>query len=171
MSEPVQAFHLNTYSGTASDTMISAICTMHLHRFTSLESENITTYRQAYRRIMTDISSIARGTSRIANTQMMLIRTNYTLPLVNPDWSIGPVVFVKRICLRLFYDHERLRPYLIDAEDSQLKNISISSTGAEIWAESYWLRLPYAVKLGSRGSKVIDGGFRSELIFNVNINR
>lgn len=124
-----------------------------------------------YRRIMTDISSIARGTSRIANTQMMLIRTNYTLPLVNPDWSIGPVVFVKRICLRLFYDHERLRPYLIDAEDSQLKNISISSTGAEIWAESYWLRLPYAVKLGYRGSKVIDGGFRSELIFNVNINR
>lgn len=120
-----------------------------------------------YAALLGDATDIARGTKRIRNDKLALFKANYTMPLFNPDWSIGPICYIKRVNARLFFDAERVkyRPYA--KEDAKL--YKYRTTGAEVWMESHWLRLPYKVNLGMRYSKIIGGGYRSDLLMSINV--
>lgn len=121
-----------------------------------------------YRLLLGDAIGIARGTHRIRNSKMTLIRANYTMPLVCPDWSLGPVCYIKRINGRLFFDYEKLRiaPY-VTTPTRQAREFK--SVGLETWIESHWLRLPYLISLGYRGTIVNGSDFMGEMLFGINI--
>ncbi len=121
---------------------------------------------QTYTQLIGDATNNPRGTTTLRNTHSRLLRLNYTLPLLNPDLSLGPLCYIKRICLRAFYDTQRIKTCPIYNE-ATCQWTTRSSAGSEIWAESYLLRLPYAFRIGYRGSQVIDGQYKSEIIFAV----
>lgn len=121
---------------------------------------------QTYTLIMGDATNNPRGTTSVRNTSSHLLRLNYTLPVVNPDLSIGPLCYVKRICLRAFYDTQRIKTCPIYNEDNSHWTTR-SSVGGEVWTESYWLRLPYSFRIGYRGAQIISGKYKSEMILGV----
>lgn len=123
---------------------------------------------QTYKLLMSNYVGNARGTTSIRNTQSALLSFNYTLPLVAPDLSIGPICYIKRICLRGFCDTQRLHTCTIYNENNTTITTR-TSVGGEIWAESFWLRLPYCIKIGYRGSKVIDANYKNEMLLTLTI--
>lgn len=127
-----------------------------------------TTTGDEYHLLLNDAIDIARGTKRERNKSMALLRANYTMPIIDPDFSLGSLCYIKRIVGRLFYDRERieLAPYTF--ENNTIKK-TYNSVGIETWMESHWLRLPYMIKLGYRGSLVNSNNICNELILGINI--
>lgn len=52
-----------------------------------------------------DIVSYPRGITDQQDEQLYSFRGTYAFPIAYPDWSIGPVVYMKRIRASLFYDY------------------------------------------------------------------
>ncbi len=96
-----------------------------------------------------DDISHPRGTSATANSQLHLLKLNYNLPLWNADLSLGPVAHIKRIALQAFYDIAKGR-YATQLTDNE--RFRQRSSGAELTAETYILRLPYPITIGYRHS-------------------
>jgi len=121
-----------------------------------------------YKLLLGDVTGIARGTKRERNKNIALLRLNYTMPIVDPDASLGSLCYIKRIVGRAFYDRERieLAPFTFENETTAKH---YNCVGIETWMESHWLRLPYMVKLGYRGTAVNGNKFCSEMIFGLNI--
>lgn len=111
--------------------------------------ERTTIDGRQYRCLMSDAIGVPRLTTRVRNDIMSLLRFNYTLPIANPNWSLGGLLFVKRILLRPFYDVAwgRTSPF---SNESSSSHFNVSSVGSDLWMESHWLRLPYRVSLGYR---------------------
>jgi len=52
-----------------------------------------------------DIVSYPRGISGRQDQELVSFRGTYAFPIAYPDWSIGPVLYMKRIRANLFYDY------------------------------------------------------------------
>lgn len=85
-----------------------------------------------------------RGCHRIESSRYTLLRTTYSLPVVDPDLSLGPILHIKRIIARPFYDYAWITTI------TDRKHLTQYSYGLELTAESYWLQLPYPVTVGAR---------------------
>ena len=48
---------------------------------------------------------VARGYSGIFAGRMSTLSATYVFPIFNPDWRIGPVLYLKRLKGAIFYDH------------------------------------------------------------------
>lgn len=107
-----------------------------------------------------------RGCSAVSNREMQTIRAGYSLPIIDPDWSVGPVVYIKRIGATLFFDASRGRT--CSTADTESVRFTQQSTGVEFFATTYWLRLPYPVTIGVRNSYLPDDKkTKSEALFSV----
>ncbi|MBP5418645.1 MAG: hypothetical protein J6Y72_02375 [Bacteroidales bacterium] len=107
-----------------------------------------------------------RGCSAINNRELQTIRASYSLPIIDPDWSIGPIVYIKRIGATLFYDAARGNSCDVATNDSY--SFTMHSTGVELFASTYWLRLPYPITIGIRSSYLPDTHKKkSEAIFGI----
>ncbi len=107
----------------------------------------------AYRRMVSDRVAAPYGLGREANRQAVLLRAAYTLPVCNPDWELGPVAYVKRICFRAIGDYGVARLW------TGLKASGVSrrwTASGELWAETRLATLPYPVSVGWRGSFLPD---------------
>ncbi|MFO8129914.1 MAG: hypothetical protein R6T99_08460 [Bacteroidales bacterium] len=83
-----------------------------------------------------------RGFSNIANDRMLSLRSTYMLPVVYPDLSLGPVLYLQRIKLGLFCDYA-LAGYRGKQQDYK-------STGIEITGDAHILRFIAPFELGVR---------------------
>ena len=118
--------------------------------------------------ILSERISSPYGTSLQKNTEALLLRATYALPLLNPDWVLGPLFYIKRIGLKAFYDYGQVKAY--DGLEVYSPK-GISSFGAELWAETYPLRLPFPLKIGTRASKVDNlSSLQWDLLFSVSFN-
>ena len=43
--------------------------------------------------------------------QQWAFKTDYALPLLSPDWSIGSLIYIRRLRANLFYDLSRNQAY------------------------------------------------------------
>ncbi|MBX2843305.1 MAG: hypothetical protein KTR26_16155, partial [Flammeovirgaceae bacterium] len=68
-----------------------------------------------------DIFRYARGYNGIPHDDIFRGSINYALPLFYPDVALGPIAFVKRVKLNLFYDYSK-------ACYNKFKGIEVSST-------------------------------------------
>ncbi|MGE5424538.1 MAG: TolB family protein, partial [Syntrophothermus sp.] len=89
-----------------------------------------------------DYVAYPRGISGKDNKELRSLQVNYKLPLINPDLSIGSVLYIKRIKLNLFAD------YAEEKEDTRWNYYR--STGAELTFDLHILRFIYPFELGVR---------------------
>lgn len=74
--------------------------------------------------------------------QITTFRSAYHLPLLFPDWHIGPVLYFKQINACLFYDHGINR--------TRKSRTHYSSHGIELTADTHLFRLTYPIHFGIR---------------------
>lgn len=119
----------------------------------------------AYRRMVSDRVAAPYGLGRVANRQSALLRAAYTLPVCDPDWELGPVAYVKRICFRAVGDLGAARCWTGLSSGGTLWRWTVSG---EVWAETRLATLPYPVNIGWRGSYLPDTqGLASALLLSV----
>ena len=119
----------------------------------------------AYRRMVSDRVAAPYGLGRVSNRRSALLRAAYTLPVCDPDWELGPVAYVKRICFRAVGDLGAARCWTGLSSGGTLWRWTVSG---EVWAETRLATLPYPVNIGWRGSYLPDTqGLASALLLSV----
>lgn len=95
-------------------------------------------------------ASLPRGYYSNSNRYIDIIsgKAEYTFPFLYPDWSMGPIVYIKRFHASLFCDAAAIK-YSLNDEHLQTKNELIISIGGSIAAEMNFLRffVPFTPKL------------------------
>lgn len=115
---------------------------------------------------MDDMISMPRGYSKVSNSELNVLKCNYAMPLFCPDWSVGPLVYLKRVWAKFFYDTAKAR--LMPLSSFVDADYSCSSTGVELYFDTHWLRLPFPVSLGYRCTYRIDNNDATgSLLFNI----
>jgi hypothetical protein len=110
----------------------------------------------------TDYISYPRGYKDIYQEKVLSLSLNYALPLYYPDWSIGPVIYIKRFKTTLFYDHA----WFFDSQGS-----SISSTGLDLTADFHLFGHFIPVEAGLRSIYKPDAQrVEFRFLFNINLN-
>ena len=83
-----------------------------------------------------------RGYESVPDEEVWSVLTNYKFPLFCPDWSIGSLMYIKRLKLNLFFDYAYgYNPGVLNV---------YKSTGAELTADLHFLRFVYPFELGVR---------------------
>ena len=125
--------------------------------------------KKAGQSMMNDMIHFPRGFQNVVNTELFSLRSDYVLPIVYPDWSIGRLVYLKRIWGRIFYDYSATSiPY---NNFQNTGNFSLSSCGAELYADCHFLRFIAPVKIGYRGSYLTNSSsLISEFLFSINLS-
>ncbi len=105
-----------------------------------------------------------RGYEKTISEEMMLVSFNYAFTAAYPDWSIPPVLYLKRINLNFFYDHA----YGHGLGESRRSYAFINSLGFESWADVHIIRfiLPFSAGLRA-GYMLHDDKAFAELLFSV----
>ncbi len=91
-----------------------------------------------------NLYNLPRGYKDMFVTTMLTFRLNYQFPVINPDFNIGGLTYLKRIRLNLFHDRSNI--YINESK------LNISSTGFEITAETHMLRFLFQTNLFYRFS-------------------
>ncbi|MGV8827001.1 MAG: TolB family protein [Breznakibacter sp.] len=104
-----------------------------------------------YRYLYSDFVSFPRGYGKQMNDQLASIKLNYHFPLLNPDWSVGSVLYLKRIRMNLFYDYARRE--VIRSFTNQPDNRTVfnnRSLGTELMTETHFFQFLIPMELGYR---------------------
>lgn len=91
-----------------------------------------------------DLVAYPRGIVGRQHRELYSLLTTYTFPIAYPDWSIGPVIYLKRLRGNLFYDYAVGRNVHSDSY--------YSSLGAELFAETHLLRFYAPIEFGVRAT-------------------
>ena len=97
-----------------------------------------------------DIVAYPRGVSGKQDEGLLSFRGTYAFPIAYPDWSVGPVLYLKRIRANLFYD------YAVGLNTTG-KNY-YNSTGIDLITELHVLRFLAPIDLGVRCTYLPDEG-------------
>jgi hypothetical protein len=81
---------------------------------------------------------------------------NYSLPLLYPDLSLGPLAYIKRIKGNFFYD-------------TTVKNV-IGGKGVEITADVHLLRFVFPFEIGVQFVQSNSGTFTVNPLISINLN-
>ena len=94
-----------------------------------------------------------RGWGKVNTTEMSSFAFDYKLPLFYPEWSVGGLVYLKRITASLFADYANLKGYYYEnGVASGTYSSTISSVGAELLGDMHFLRFYAPVQMGFRTS-------------------
>lgn len=112
--------------------------------------------------------SFPRGYSSTVSEFLSTMQLNYAFPAAYPDWSLGPLMYLKRIRCNLFYDWS----YASNLErDSGRMTGNLSSFGTEIMTDMHVLRILFPLSTGIRlGYARYDNTFFAEWLFGFNTN-
>lgn len=95
-----------------------------------------------------------RGVFSQSHEDFYTVRTNYDLPLLYPDLSIGPFLYIQRIKAELFFDYGFGRQGVITDSTSGLRtdgnSRTYTSTGTELTFDLNILRALPQIELGVR---------------------
>jgi len=112
-----------------------------------------------------------RGYKSFTNRQLFTLRTDYTLPLLYPDWNLGRWIYLKRINLRGFYDYGWTEALASQNNQRINYNFSFKSYGAEVTTNCHFLRFKAPANLGVRYSYMPDlNDYRLDVLFSVNFS-
>ncbi|WP_044117950.1 TolB family protein [Alkaliflexus imshenetskii] len=123
------------------------------NRFSAGSDEYYRDYRYG------DLVSYPRGYTSMYNDDMYVFRSTYSLPLWNPDFSIGALAYLKRVRLSLYYD-AAVTNYTLTRTDNNVKEnyrITPASYGTEVHADTHFLRFVLPFSVGYRiGVRTLD---------------
>ncbi len=120
--------------------------------------------------LYSDIINYPRGYQSLMNTELLTLKSDYVLPLLYPDLSLGKLSYIKRISLRIFYDFGRASVPIIPQNMS--RQLDFSSAGGELTVDCHFLRFIVPSTLGIRQSYLIENkGSVTEVLFTFNFNQ
>jgi hypothetical protein len=100
-----------------------------------------------------DAISFPRGWSKIETNKLFSFKSNYKLPLLNPDISIGGLAYVQRVSATLFADFAKIEGnHYENGQVVGTYTANISSYGAELLGDINVLRFYAPIKIGVRAS-------------------
>jgi hypothetical protein len=106
-----------------------------------------------------DVIQIPRGCETIENYNYQSYSIDYRLPLLNPDFSVGALTYIRRINASLFVDYANLNGYIYtNGAVTGTFNTQFSSCGMELTGELNFLRFYAPVEIGFRSSYLPDAG-------------
>ena len=110
-----------------------------------------------------DVVAYPRGITHRQDRELISIRSTYAFPIAYPDWSIGPLVYMKRISGAIFYD------FAFGWNPGADHNYS--SMGADLITEVHLLRFIAPFELGLRTIYLPDDNDVSfQFLFGVSFN-
>lgn len=104
-----------------------------------------------------------RGYDYIYQTrQQWTVKADYAFPIFCPDWSIGSLIYIKRLRANLFYDYNQ------NQQSENSKWTTQSSYGIDLNVDWNVLRFNFPLTTGVRLVQPIDyGKFQAEMLFSV----
>ncbi len=106
--------------------------------------------------------STPRGMIGVADSEMVSLQFNYKFPILYPDFSIGSVLYLKRVKMNLFYDWTK-------GLENQSATI-YQSTGAELTFDFHLLRFVAPFEMGVRTLYYPDSaGWGWEFLYSIGI--
>jgi len=119
-----------------------------------------------------DIIRFPRGWAKVSTKYLSVIGLDYKFPLLNPDFSIAGLTYMRRISTTLFYDYGYMGRYLV--ENNQIVgtyNQNISSIGIEMMGDVNFLRFYAPVQIGFRASYLPEiKNYSFDLLISVDFN-
>ena len=116
---------------------------------------------------------VPRGYHSFQNNELYTLGTDYVMPLLYPDFSLGRLVYLKRIRSSFFYDYGSASGniYSTDGEVSAKYNATMQSLGVELMTDGHFLRLVTPVSVGFRGAYIPDTqNFHLQFLFSVSFD-
>lgn len=139
-----KAVSLSLYvPGIGRHHTLSATLSMQKKKMPEYDYSEIGQYVSSY---MGDAISMSRGYDKVPNIGMRTLKFNYTMPLFCPDWSVGGLLYLKRVWSRLFCDVSRVDVFT----PMSVYLMQYNSVGGEVYFDTHWLRLPFPVTIGCR---------------------
>jgi hypothetical protein len=109
-----------------------------------------------------------RGHVAVENERFYSVQTDYSFPLFYPDINIGPLLYLKRLQMKIFYDFASYSGILNYIENKDIPYSGLlQSTGLEIKSDVHLLRFIAPIELGLRGSYRFEKGFGLELLYAI----
>ncbi len=100
-----------------------------------------------------DVIRYPRGWGKVNSNEMYSFAFDYKLPLFYPEWSVGGLVYIKRVTTSLFADYANLKGnYYENGKPSGTYTSNISSYGIELIGDVNFLRFYAPVEIGFRTS-------------------
>jgi hypothetical protein len=91
--------------------------------------------------------------------EIQSMSVNYALPVLYPEFNIGPFAYFKRIRANLFFDMARF------SELSSSNDYTVNrSVGLELLVQAYFLRLGEPIEFGGRISYLFDNGTGESIV-------
>ena len=104
-----------------------------------------------------------RGYIYVNANKLTCFALNYKFPFAYPDFSFGPLVYLKRLKANLFYDGGIATTH----GQSQI----LRSTGVEITSDLHLLRFIFPIDIGFRfGYRPIEKQYFSDFLFSINLS-
>ena len=113
-----------------------------------------------------------RGLPDLVGHEMTTLTGDYHMPLICPDWRVGPFAYFKRIRAKLFWDHSM--QWYVTAQNSQGFISSFeryNSFGVELNGDVHLLRFPAPVDMGIRvGFEDVTRGSFVEFLLRIDLS-
>ncbi len=104
-----------------------------------------------------------RGYLSVNENELTCFAVNYKFPFAYPDFSFGPLVYLKRLKANLFYDG--------GIGTTHGESQKLQSTGVEITSDLHLLRFIFPLDVGFRfGYRPIEKQYFSDFLFSVNLS-
>ncbi|HPE75215.1 MAG TPA: hypothetical protein PLC80_03965 [Draconibacterium sp.] len=119
-----------------------------------------------------DVIRYPRGWGKINTNKMISLASDYKFPVFYPEWSVGNIVYLKRVNASIFADYGHLNGNIYkNGEIAGTFKTDISSYGIELTGDSNFFRFYAPVEIGFRTSYLPETkNFYFDFLFSVNFN-
>ncbi len=112
-----------------------------------------------------------RGIYGLSGLDMSVYSLDYTFPLLYPDLSIEPLIYVKRIRANLWCDYMLGKDMLTGDSNAPLEDKLHYSYGFDLLTDVHLLRMFFPVSLGGRFAYIPGTTeWKAELLFSIDVN-
>ncbi len=165
---PFNGYNLGTLTGIQSVLYFPGLA----------KNDGIKIYQGYQQKSFTRISSfsnfvrIPRGFQGTDNNKMYSFAADYRIPLAYPDFSIGKLIYLKRIKSSLFYDYAWLSATEIDQHKViSYTPLEMKSLGLELTSDLHLLRFFAPIEMGVRSVYRPDfHDFQFNLLLSIDFN-
>lgn len=114
--------------------------------------------------------TLVRGMHGLSGFDMSVFSTDYTFPLLYPDLSLEPLIYIKRIRANLWGDYLVGKDMLTGDSDNPLEDQIHFSLGLDLLADFHPLRFHFPVSMGARCAYLPQTtDWKVEFLFNIDI--
>ena len=118
----------------------------------------VTSGNYNYYRTLPDYAKFPRGINQVSNNELYSFKSDYMMPLIDPDLNIKGVMYLKRITTNLFFDYTRASQQLQNTTTGiwTKKTKNYKSLGTELRAELHPFRFVFPISIGYRYAYIPD---------------